>query len=284
MRGLQRRRVVVVALWFGLVGATGGLRAGDIPMRELTAGLTLQAFQKEFDARMKTLFAPVSLSTHYRPRGRVAISVVWEKRKRGRIRTKTGLKTDAMQKEVADADKKEYRLELMTGSGSGGPERYSAVWSNRTPREIAVRYGYPTKRLLKAHHEFKAKGFQVRSVMAVDAANNTWLGAAWEKNNTVLRELQVDLAEGAFRKEARERPKKGWRLVQACAYFRGRRLRVACIWQKTLGGPVQEIHSNLSEVALKRMNEKLTGQGYVPSVIAGYAVGRGDRYIAAWEK
>ncbi|MFQ5732868.1 MAG: hypothetical protein ACE5KM_13050 [Planctomycetaceae bacterium] len=266
------------------IGSLAGVQAADPPERQLAAGMSLRAFQKDFPTRIKNKFAPVSFSTHYGLRGRLVTSVVWEKRRSGRITMKVGLNSNAMKKEITDVAEKGYRLELMTGTGAGGDDRYSAVWSKAPGQEIAVRYGYPAKQLRKKHGEFKAKGFVIHSIMAVEVSGTVRLSAAWEKDDTVLRQLQLDLALGVFRREARERTKNGFRLLQACPYVAGRRVRVACIWEKQTAGPIQEIHTNLTAIALKKMNAKLIGKGYVPALIAGYAVNRRDRYIAAWEK
>ena len=276
-------RAVLVASLVSLFVATP-VQSEDPPVRELTAGLSVAAFQKEFKARIKKRFAPVSFATHYAQRGRIIVSVVWEKVEGGDLKMKTGLDSATTKKEITDFAKKGYRLERMTATGSGGPDQYSALWNKAPGQELAVRYGYPAQQLLKAHKEFKDKGFEIHSIMPVEVANSVRLSATWEKDDTVLRELQVGLAEGAFRRESRERPKKGYRLVQACGYIAGRRLRFACIWEKVSAGPVQEIHVNLTDVALKKMHAAKIAKGFVPSLIASYSINRRNRYVVAWDK
>lgn len=241
-------------------------------------------FQREFQKRIQNNFAPLWVSAHYAPRGRVVVSAVWEKRSGGDVKLQAGLSRDEMTKAVNKWASAGYRLEFMTGSGMGGFERYTAVWEKAPGQQLAVRYGYPLKELLKRHTEFTTKkGYVIHSIVAVEDDGRLRYTAAWEKDDLADRKLYMNLSEGTFLQQIRKLPKQGYRLRQVTPGIAGRRMRIACIWDRT-GGPEQEIGTRLTEAAVKKRNADMTGKGYVPAIVSGLSINRHDRYYIVWEK
>jgi len=257
--------------------------ARPAPPRALTFGQSSAEFQKEFGARRKNGFAPVCFSAHYSRRGRIVTATVWEKRSRGRFKMQAGLTRDAMKQDVAASLDAGYRLEEMSAMGAGGKELYSAIWTKAPGQKLTVRYGYPKQEILKIHKELAAKKNVIHSIMAVEDRGTIRFTAVWEGDEESTREFQIGLSNAGFQQEARERAKNGFRLRQVAAYINRRRLQFACIWEKQ-DGPSQEIHTGLTEAALKKLADRMTAKGFSPAEIGSYAVNGRDRYVAVWEK
>jgi hypothetical protein len=257
--------------------------AAAAPPRELQVGLSHEEFQKEFQKRLKARFAPLDFSSHYGPRGRIVAAVIWEKRDSGRFRMKAGISRDVLEKEIKSAAEAGFRLEHLTASGSGGTGLYSAIWTKTAGQQLAVRFGYPEKEILKLHQQFTGKKYAIHRIMTVEDRGQVRYTAAWEQADGDRRELQLGLSDTAFQREIRSRPKGGFRLRQAFGYVDRRRVRIACIWEKS-AVPAQEVHVGLTDAGLKRLHEQMTKKGYTPAQINSYGVNGRNRYIAVWEK
>lgn len=253
------------------------------PPRELQVGLAGNAFQKAFKKRTAARFAPLDFSTHYGGRGRIVLAAIWEKRDSGEFKMKAGLGRDALEKEIKSLADAGFRLEHLTATGSGGKALYSAIWTKAPGQRLAARFGYPEKEILKLHRQFTAKKYAIHRIMAVEDNGKIRYTAAWEQDDGNRRELQLGISDSVFQREIRSRPKKGFRLRQAFAYVDRRRVRIACIWEKS-AGPQQEIRVGLTAGGLKRLHEQMTKKGFAPARISGYGVNGRDRYIAVWEK
>lgn len=279
-RGLLVRNAIAAVL--PLVSIAASADAAP-PQRELTVGQDSSAFRKEFEQRTKNRFAPLAISTHYSLRGRILVSTVWEKRTGGRFLLKAGIKRGEMQKLIAKNGDDGFRLQHMTGSGSGGRETYTAIWDKAPGQRLAVRYGCTKGELLKRHAEFTGRKYAIHRIMAVESSGRIRFTAVWEADVPHKRELQAGIPESAFARQARRRTKNDFRLLQAFGYVEGRSPKIACIWEKSTG-PEQEIHARLSETAVKDLDRKLAAKGFAPAFVNGYAVAGRDRYIVVWEK
>lgn len=272
-------------VWGMFSAATLPLQAQSrqAPLRELQVGLSPQQFQQDFTQRIGNRFAPVCISTHRAPRGRVVIGVLWEKREGGRVVVRAGLSRDEMKEAVNKQANDGFRLTWMTAAGWGGEERYTAVWEKAPGQQLAVRYGYPLQEMSRLQEGFAKKGYVIHSLMAVEDQGKIRFTAVWERDESADRQWQANLTLGVFLRQVRERPQQGYRLRQAVPYVFRRGVRIACIWEKR-SGPAQEVRTQLTTPAVRRLNEEMLKKGYRPALVAGVSVNAKDRYLVVWEK
>lgn len=251
--------------------------------RELEIGIPGLDFQTVFEKQLQKKSPPIDLVAFYTKNRRMLIAAVWERQTSADFQVQAGLSREAMRKAITDFGGKGYRLAHMTGSGSGGPELYTGIWNKAPGQKLVVRYGFPQKELLALHAKQAANKYLIHRIMAVEVNNTIRFSAVWEADVTALRELRIGLSETAFRRETLTRPKKGFRLRQAFVYVEKRRVKYACIWEKS-DGPQQLIRYRMTAVALKKMRAKMTKRGYRPAQIHGYAVNGRALYVAVWEE
>lgn len=105
----------------------------------------------------------------------------------------------------------------------------------------------------------------------------------WEKAPGPAWEARHGLTSQAFQQELDKLAAQGYRLVDVSGYGVGGQERYAAIWQKR-AGPAWEERHGLTADAYQREFDRLTGQGYRPVHVSGYAVGGEVRFAAIFEK
>lgn len=254
------------------------------PPRELSVGISGEEFQKEFDRQTGNGLRPLDVAVCAAGR-RITVSMLWERRLRPAFKMRAGMSRDELKQQITDAGKDGFRLIDLAGIALGETELYAAIWDKEKEPgpQLTVRYGYPLAEFRKVHKELASAGNAIICLTALEEDRKVRFTAAWEKQETPSRELELDLSEPRLEKALRDRSKKGERLVAVCPYSSGRFVRYACVWEKS-AGPEQQVQLSLTAAALKRLEPAMAEKGLRPAHITAFAAGGQDRYAVIWEE
>ena len=110
--------------------------------------------------------------------------------------------------------------------------------------------------------------------------------AVWEKHpDAPAWVAHHELTAKQYAKIAADLKDLGFRAVDLCGYEVGGEVRFAAIWEKEpKDAPAREAHHALTSDDYRKLDAALSGKGYHPLRLGGYAVGKEARYATIWEK
>jgi hypothetical protein len=258
------------------------LQAADEP-REISYSIPAADFQKHLDKQFQRKLSPRNLVAYYVSRGRLRAAGIWQKQSQGESQVRAGLTRDELKKTIDDYGEKGFRLAHLSGTGAGGPEKYTAIWEKAPGQKLDAAYGVTDRDLMKIHLSQAVKKNVIHRIVAVEIKNQVFFTAVWENDETAKRELELGMTVIKFRKEIRTRTQAGFRIRQIFVYVLGRKTRYACIWEKS-DGPKQQVSLNQTLSMMKKTPAKMKKDGLQPSQIHAYSLNGRERFVVVWEQ
>jgi hypothetical protein len=169
-----------------------------------------------------------------------------------------------------------YRLVQVSGYGSGGQDRYAAIWDKCATNAWIARHGMTSAQYQQEFNQHVAQGYQLVWVNGYAVNGQDRYAAIWEKrSNQNPWVARHGMTSAQYQQEFNQLTQAGYRLTQVSAYNVGKDDRYAAIWEKRSGPAWQARHGLFSEQYQQQFNQ-ITGQGYRPVQVSGYA---GERVV-----
>lgn len=250
--------------------------------RELQVGVSNDEFQQEFDRRVGQKLRPIDVTTTVE-RGRLILSWIWDRRDGPEWKLRANMTREEIQREVTASDLEGFRLVHLAACAAGGEDRFSAVWEKASGPQMSIKYGVPVGEVEMLAESLAEEGQRPVRIAAASFDRRVEFTGLWEKTDEPPRELEFDLSDRQLQRAMRTRTAKGFRPIQICGYVSNRRVRFACIWEKS-AGPPREIVTALTEANLQRVRQRRARDGFQPIQIHSYTPAARALYAVIWEK
>jgi hypothetical protein len=202
-------------------------------------------------------------------------AVVWQARH--------GLTAQEYQTAFSQLQGEGYRLVHISGYSVGGQERYAAIWEKRGGPEWRAKHGLTARQYQEAFTEYAGQGFQPVQICGYEVGGEERYAAIWEKRSGTEWQAKHGLTAKQYQDAFSEFAAQGYRPVDISGYQVGGQERYAAVWEKPAEPTWQAQHGLTSQQYQETFTE-LSGQGFRPVLVNGYAVRGQERYASIWEK
>jgi CubicO group peptidase (beta-lactamase class C family) len=242
-------------------------------------GLNAQQYQAAFDSNAKAGYRLV-LVNGYTVEGEDRYAAIWVKTGGPAWTARHGLSSQQYQAEFDKQAKAGFRLVHVSGYGSGGQDRYAAIWEKSAGPAWVARHGL-TSAQYQAEFDKQAKaGFVLVKISGYSSGREAHYAAIWQKGGTTPWVAKHGLDSTAYQNAFDDLAHAGYRLTEVSGYGVGGSARYAAIWEHE---PWQDVVCDgakcvsISEVS-NNIRERLNGNvvGYASYV--GAATGLVNEY------
>lgn len=255
---LRQDNVLYTAIW----------EKRDGPDWQARHGLTAEQYQRTFNELVAQGYRLIHISG-YTVNGQDYYAAIWEKRGGPAWQARHGLTADQYQQTFNSLVAQGYRLVSVSGYGSGGQDRYAAIWEKRDGPEWQARHGLTAEQYQQTFNELTSQGYRLIYVSGHTNDGKDRYAAIWEKRDGPEWQARHGLTAEQYQRTFNELSSQGYRLIQVSGYGSNGRSRFAAIWEKR-GGPAWQARHGLTADQYQQTFDSLVAQGYRLVSVNGY--------------
>ncbi|WP_255258783.1 hypothetical protein [Bacillus pseudomycoides] len=240
----------------------------DGPVWQARHGLTAEQYQRTFNELVAQGYRLIYISG-YTVQGQDYYAAIWEKRGGPEWQARHGLTSSQYQQTFNELVAQGYRLIRVSGYGSGGQDRYAAIWEKRGGPEWQARHGLTAEQYQRTFNELVAQGYRLIHVSGHTNDGIDRYAAIWEKRGGPEWQARHGLTAEQYQRTFNELVAQGYRLIQVSGYGSNGIGRFAAIWEKS-GGPEWQARHGLTSPQYQQTFDRLVAQGYRLVSVNGY--------------
>ncbi|MEI4803794.1 hypothetical protein WAZ07_21635 [Bacillus sp. FJAT-51639] len=254
----QASKVLYAAIWEQQSG----------PDWQARHGLTADQYQRTFNELVAQGYRLTYISG-YTVHGQDYYAAIWEKRGGPAWQARHGLTSAQYQQTFNELVAQGYRLIRVSGYGSGGQDRYAAIWEKGNGPEWQARHGLTADQYQQTFNELIAQGYRLIHVSGHTNDGQDRYAAIWEKRGGPAWQARHGLTADQYQRTFNELVAQGYRLIQVSGYGSNGIDRFAAIWEKR-GGPAWQARHGLTSAQYQQTFNELVAKGYRLVSVSGY--------------
>ncbi|MFP5345561.1 MAG: serine hydrolase [Actinomycetes bacterium] len=194
-----------------------------------------------------------------------------------------GLDSAAYQDAFNAYQRQGYRPIHVAGYDTSQGARYAAIWEQTSGPAWQARHGLTAEQHQATFDALVAQGYRLRSLSGYTDGGRARFASVWERSGGPAFQARHGLDGAAYQVTFTDLANRGYRLRSVSGYTENGVVRYAAFWEQAAGPAWQARHGQTTEQHQASFDQ-LTGQGYRPVYVAGYATPSGPRFASIYEQ
>jgi hypothetical protein len=250
----------------GLYAAIWEQREG--PAWQARHGITATQYQQIFNDLGAQGYRLIQISG-YTVRGQDRFAAIWEQRGGPAWQARHDLTAAQYQQTFDELGAQGYRLLCVSSYGSGGEDRYAAIWEQQEGPAWQARHGITAAQYQQTFNELGTQGYRLTHIYGHTNGGADRYAAIWEQSDGPSWQARHGLTAEQYQQTLNELGSQGYRLIKVSGYGGDGMDRFAAIWEQR-GGPAWQARHGLTASQYQETFDELGTQGYRLLCVSGY--------------